>query len=67
VLDREHLRPALDELTDRERMVLTLRFVEERSQSEIAEVLGVDQSQVSRLLSRTLLELRRKLSDPADS
>lgn len=66
VLDRHSLRPALAELTDRERTVLRLRFVEQHSQSEIAEALGVDQSQVSRLLARTLLQLRERLGDPGD-
>jgi RNA polymerase sigma-B factor len=66
VLDRHALRPALAELTDRERAVLRLRFVEQRTQGEIAEDLGVDQSQVSRLLARTLLQLRERLGDSVD-
>jgi RNA polymerase sigma-B factor len=66
VLDRHALRPALAELTDRERTVLRLRFVEQRTQGEIAAELGVDQSQVSRLLARTLLQLRERLGEPGD-
>lgn len=66
VLDRHALRPALAELTDRERTVLRLRFVEQRTQGEIADALGVDQSQVSRLLARTLLQLRERLGEPGD-
>jgi RNA polymerase sigma-B factor len=66
VLDRHALRPALAELTDRERSVLRLRFVEQRTQGEIAAELGVDQSQVSRLLARTLLQLRERLGEPGD-
>jgi RNA polymerase sigma-B factor len=66
VLDRHALRPALAELTERERTVLRLRFVEQRTQAEIADELGVDQSQVSRLLARTLLQLRERLGDPGD-
>jgi RNA polymerase sigma-B factor len=65
LLDREALRPALAELTDRERALLNLRFVEQRTQSEIAQELGVDQSQVSRLLARTLLDLRQRLDPDA--
>jgi RNA polymerase sigma-B factor len=61
LLDREALRPALAELTAEERLLLRLRFVEERSQSEIAAVLGVDQSQVSRRLARVLIGLRERL------
>lgn len=48
------LRPALDALPDRERQVVLLRFYEEMTQSEIAEVIGVSQMHVSRLLARAL-------------
>jgi RNA polymerase sigma-B factor len=63
VLTREALRPMIAELSDRERTLLRLRFVEERSQAEIAEALGIDQSSVSRLLARTLVSLRTRLGD----
>lgn len=48
------LRPALDALPDRERQVVVLRFYEEMTQSEIAEIIGVSQVHVSRLLARAL-------------
>lgn len=41
-----------------ERRLLTMRFVEERSQSDIAAEIGTSQMQVSRLLSRTLRRMR---------
>ena len=44
----------LADLTERERQALTLRFVENKTQSEIAEVLGISQVHVSRLLAKTL-------------
>lgn len=50
----------LDGLPERERTILELRFFERLSQDEIAERLGVSQSYLSRLLRRTLLELRAK-------
>ena len=60
---REALRPVLADLGERERRALLLRFVHNKTQSEIAEVLGVSQVHVSRLLSRTLIELRDRLPD----
>ena len=46
---------------DQERQALLLRFVENKTQSEIAAVLGVSQVHVSRLLAKTLAELRDQL------
>ena len=50
--------PAIRTLGERERRVLHLRFVGEMSQSEIAREIGVSQMQVSRILARSLGELR---------
>jgi len=47
-------------LPERERTILALRFYENLSQEEIAERIGVSQSYLSRLLRRTLLDLRRR-------
>lgn len=59
--DHLALRPLLAALGPREQQLLHLRFVEERSQAEIGEVLGVTQTQVSRLLRKVLGDLRRAL------
>jgi RNA polymerase sigma-B factor len=59
---REALRPLLAELPERERTVLVLRFFESMTQSQIAEKLGISQMHVSRLLAKTLAQLRDKLS-----
>jgi RNA polymerase sigma-B factor len=58
VEDRIMLEGALPGLGDREREILKLRFVDEMPQSRIAEHLGCSQMQVSRLLHRTLQQLR---------
>ncbi|MDQ2837545.1 MAG: SigB/SigF/SigG family RNA polymerase sigma factor [Actinomycetota bacterium] len=60
---RHALRPVLAGLGERERTALLLRFVENKTQNEIAQALGVSQVHVSRLLAKTLLELRGKLPD----
>lgn len=53
---------ALEGLSADERRLVKLRFVDEMSQSEIAEELGVSQMQVSRLLRRLLDRMRRRLA-----
>jgi RNA polymerase sigma-B factor len=65
MLSLSSLRTALAVLTDRERLIIRLRFVEERTQSEIGRVLGVSQMQVSRLLTAILARLREGLADSA--
>lgn len=49
---------ALVEIPERERKILYLRFVEELTQTEIAAQVGISQMQVSRLLRRSLEQLR---------
>lgn len=48
---------AAQSLTERERQVLALRFVEDQTQTQIAEIVGVSQMQVSRILRRALSRL----------
>lgn len=60
---RDALRRALAILDDRDRRLLQLRFVEDLTQSQIGEIIGVSQMQVSRLLSDTLRRLRAALEE----
>jgi len=53
------IRPLLQRLTARERRILYLRFFMAMSQSEIAAEIGISQMHVSRLLTRSLDNLRR--------
>jgi RNA polymerase sigma-B factor len=59
--DREALRPLLEALPERERMVLVLRFFESMTQTQIAERVGISQMHVSRLLAKSLARLRDQL------
>ncbi len=59
--DFQSLAPLIAELDDRERRILHLRFVEELTQAQIGEQLGVSQMHVSRLLSRIISRLHRGL------
>jgi RNA polymerase sigma-B factor len=58
---RESLKPLLARLETREKRILTLRFFRGMTQSQIAEEIGISQMHVSRLLARTLTELRAGL------
>ena len=58
---RESIKPLLDRLEPREKKILLLRFFKNMTQSQIAEEIGVSQMHVSRLLSRTLEQLRTSL------
>jgi RNA polymerase sigma-B factor len=61
---RESIKPLLEALPSREKRILLLRFFKNRTQSEIAAEIGVSQMHVSRLLSRTLAQLRTSLQEP---
>ncbi|WP_436846682.1 RNA polymerase sigma factor SigF [Streptomyces niveus] len=55
------LKPLIDELDEREKWILQMRFGAEMTQSEIGQELGVSQMHVSRLLSRITGRLREGL------
>ena len=60
---RESLKPLLDRLAPREKKILLLRFFKNMTQSQIADEIGVSQMHVSRLLNRTLEQLRDSLDE----
>ncbi len=61
--NRRALAPLLEALPERERRIIVLRFFRGMSQSDIARRVGVSQMQVSRLLAKTLRQLRAGLGD----
>lgn len=65
--DRIAVNDALQTLPPQERRVLHMRFVEDRTQSDIASRIGVSQMQVSRILRRTVERLRRTIERPVES
>ena len=52
------IAPTMKALSERERLILHLRFVEDLTQTEIADRIGVSQMHVSRLIRRALARLR---------
>lgn len=64
--DRVVLEQAIGRLPHRQRHILELRFNEDMTQSEIAEIVGISQMHVSRLLSKAVDALREQLDhEPA--
>jgi RNA polymerase sigma-B factor len=59
---RESLKPLLAQLPPRERRIIMLRFFANMTQSQIGEEVGISQMHVSRLLTRTLTQLRDGLT-----
>jgi RNA polymerase sigma-B factor len=59
----EAIGPVLQEISERDRQVLHLRFVEDLTQSEIAERVGVSQMHVSRILRATIEKLRQRIPE----
>jgi RNA polymerase sigma-B factor len=57
------LDAALPYLEERERVVLRLRFVEDMTQSQIAEQIGHSQMHVSRILRRALVRIRERIEE----
>lgn len=64
VEDFHSLAPLIAGLDERERRIIHLRFVEELTQAQIAEQIGVSQMHVSRLISRIIKQLRAGLLEP---
>ncbi|HEX6873223.1 MAG TPA: SigB/SigF/SigG family RNA polymerase sigma factor [Micromonosporaceae bacterium] len=62
VTDRESLRLALRVLPDRSRVLLSMRYVDNLTQTQIAEKIGISQMHVSRLIARALAVLRRHMT-----
>ncbi|ROQ26803.1 RNA polymerase sigma factor (sigma-70 family) [Streptomyces sp. PanSC19] len=62
VEDFHSLAPLVEALGERDRLLLHLRFVEELTQTQIGERLGVSQMHVSRLLARSLGRLRNGMT-----
>ncbi len=59
---KQHLMDAIDELPEKERLVLTLYYYEELTMKEIGLTLGVVESRVSQIHSSAVLRLRSALS-----
>ena len=57
------LKEVIEKLEDRDKKIIFLRYFQDKTQSEIAKMLGVSQVQVSRLENKILETLKKKLSN----
>ncbi|PVC80717.1 B/F/G family RNA polymerase sigma-70 factor [Streptomyces sp. CS090A] len=61
VEDLHALAPLLEELSERDREIVAMRFGQDMTQAQIGERLGISQMHVSRLLNRILTQLRKDM------
>lgn len=61
VIDKIMLRELIKSLPERERTVIVLRYYRDKTQSEIAQVLGVSQVQVSRIETKIIDRIKKSL------
>ncbi|MCG8501564.1 MAG: RNA polymerase sporulation sigma factor SigF [Firmicutes bacterium] len=62
VINRIALKEVLDTLKPRERQIIILRYFKEKTQTQIANMLGISQVQVSRIEKRILNQMKKKIS-----
>ena len=62
MLNKIHLRNIIGELDEREQKIIVMRYFRDRTQSEIAESLGVSQVQISRLENKIIDKIRTKFN-----
>lgn len=62
-VDKFALKDIIDKLDDRDKNIILMRYFQDKTQSEIAERLGVSQVQVSRLENKILESIRKKLEN----
>ena len=56
------IRELIEDLKDRDRQIILLRFFKEKTQTEVANMLGISQVQVSRIEKKVLSNMRKKLT-----
>jgi len=65
-VDKKLLLDAIEKLSSREKEIIVMRFglggIEERTQKEVADMMGISQSYISRLEKRIIIRLRREIT-----
>jgi len=62
IVDKLCVKELISELETREKQIIILRYYKDKTQTEVANMLGITQVQVSRLEKKILLEMRRKIA-----
>lgn len=61
VIDKIVLRDCIKDLSEREKLIIYLRYYKDRTQSDIARIIGISQVQVSRIESKVIAKMREAL------
>lgn len=61
VIDRLCLEEAMKHLEEKERKIIVLRYYKQKTQTEVAKILGISQVQVSRIEKKILKAMKLKL------
>ena len=62
IIDRLAINEALSRLKPRERQIIVLRYFSQKTQTQIAQMLGISQVQVSRIEKKVLRDMRKTIS-----
>lgn len=62
IINRLCVKELIEDLPDREKQIILLRYYKGKTQSEVAKRLGITQVQVSRIEKKILTEMRRKIA-----
>ena len=63
LIERIALKEALSSLDNKARQIILLRYFKDKTQVQVAKMLGINQVQVSRIEKKVLAEMRKKLED----
>ena len=63
VVDRIALKDVLQNLDSKSRQIIMLRYFKDKTQVQVAKMLGISQVQVSRIEKKVLLEMRKQLEE----
>lgn len=61
MIEKIMLRDIINSLDERDKKIILLRYYRDKTQTEVAEILGVSQVQVSRLENKILKEIKKKM------
>lgn len=61
LVDRIALKEAIEQLNGRERQIIILRYFRDKTQSQVAKIIGITQVQVSRIEKKILTNMKEKL------
>ena len=62
LINKLTINKLINELDERDKKIITLRYFKEKTQAQVAKMLGISQVQVSRIEKKVLLSMRQKIS-----